>query len=525
MEHTDIIIIGSGIAAMSTAIEAAVHKNVIIITKSRQDESNSFLAQGGIAAVTAPGDTVEKHAKDTIAAGCGYNNLPQVYDLVESGPAAIERLIESGLQFDRNESGQLSLGLEGAHSERRILHCCGDSTGRKIMEHMLTRAEDETRITIIENETAVELLVNRAGECIGTVCKTEEGSVKTYYAQHVVLATGGMGALFQFTSNAPSATGTGLAMALKAGAELVDMEFIQFHPTLLYVDGKTRGLISEAVRGEGAVLVTAAGTPIMEGIHPLGDLAPRHIVAQTIFSHLEAGTAVYLDISGIPDFGKKFPGIAAICRTAGAEPSLGKLPVAPGAHFLMGGIKTGPACMTSVPFLYAVGEAACTGVHGANRLASNSLLEGLVSGTRLGIHLAEAGSRKYDTAPVPRRTVNNALKLPEQRMLREMMMKHCGITRDQSGLGLLCSWLESFDLYEVLHGDLSGLGLEDSLDAMNLVTAWTAARAALARTESRGSHYREDFPEENTEWAKAALTWDTRRLQVFLEGREYVEQN
>ncbi|MBM7691905.1 L-aspartate oxidase [Peribacillus deserti] len=528
MVHTDVLIIGSGIAALQTALEAAIEKNVIIITKSIVRNSNSYLAQGGVAASVAPMDTVDNHVEDTLAAGCRHNNSQAVYEVIEKAPDAIQDLIESGFTFDYDAEGKLALGLEGAHGERRILHSKGDSTGKELIEHLLNKVQQNPNIKIIENQMAIKLLKNVHGECIGAVCKDGEDTAFRYFAHHTVLAAGGCGALYEYTSNSPEITGSGLALALKAGAELADMEFIQFHPTLLFVDGETKGLISEAVRGEGARLVTDTGYEIMNNVHPLRELAPRHIVAQTIFSYLEDGIPVYLDIAAITDFETRFPSIAALCESTGIHVSRGRLPVAPGAHFLMGGIKTDLKGRTAVPFLYAVGEAACTGVHGANRLASNSLLEGLVIGKNLGMLLGQQTLRPQYTFQIHDEEVIETLRapcLPDISELKSKMMKHAGIMRNDHDLTCLINWLESFSIDSILHANYEIMPLEETNQMLSLLTAYMIAGSAIERLESRGSHCRSDFPHEKEDWEGKMISWNVNRLTNKLKRSEYVEQN
>ena len=386
MEKLEVIIIGSGVAALQTAIEASKSKHVTLITKSKLRHSNSYLAQGGIAVAMSEQDNPTFHHKDTIQAGRHYNNAQAVQTLVEQAPQVISNLIDSGMRFDHDQNGNLVFGMEGAHSERRILHSHGDATGKYVTDHLLSKL-DSSNIDVVEDTAVVELILGEDHSCIGVKVINQEGQVEAVYGEHIVLATGGCGSLFQLTSNASTVSGDGIALALKAGAKIRDMEFIQFHPTLLYCNGRTQGLVSEAVRGEGAKLITSQGKKIMEDVHPMKDLAPRHIVAQTIYSYMENGETVYLDISMIPHFKEHFPTVADICESNGINLDEGKIPVAPGNHFLMGGIETDELSRTSIQGLYAVGEVACTGVHGANRLASNSLLEGLVYGYALGRYL------------------------------------------------------------------------------------------------------------------------------------------
>ncbi|WP_108669461.1 L-aspartate oxidase [Peribacillus acanthi] len=525
MFTNDIIIIGSGIAALQTAIESSKVKNVRIITKSKLRDSNSYLAQGGVAAAFSDKDSPALHGKDTVDAGRYYNDLAAVNSLVEKGPDAIRQLIEDGMCFDKDESGNISLGMEGAHSVRRILHFNGDATGKGIINHLLNKLSS-SNVNISECETAIELLVNKSGHCVGVMTVNENGQYMHYFARHVVLATGGCGALYEYSSNSQNATGDGIALAIRAGAVVRDMEFIQFHPTLLFSHGRASGLISEAVRGEGAILVNACGMKIMEGQHVLKDLAPRHVVSQTIFSHLEIGDRVYLDISMIKDFEVRFPSIATYCKDSGIDLTKGKIPVAPGSHFLMGGISTDTKGRTSIPGLYAVGEVSCSGLHGANRLASNSLLEGLVYGKELGHYLSSLNDslQTIDLDFVDSRE-DLSLHLPNESEIKKMMMRYVGIVRDEKGLRTIKDWLERYDLSSLLYIRLQGLSPEQCKVVLMLINAWIITEAALLRTESRGGHFRSDFPFENDyKWRNRTISFTKNHLISTKKGTALYEQ-
>ena len=341
-----------------------------------------------------------KHFADTLEAGRFHNHEDTVREIVNEAPKLIGDLAKQGNIFDKDQLGNLQLGLEGAHSEKRIVHSGGDATGKNVIEYLISKLPENSKVE--ENVFVYELIIDhKQKRCIGAKAKTEDGTIRYFYGDYVILATGGCGQLYPYTSNAPTITGDGIAMAYLAGAEIADMEFIQFHPTLLYINGETKGLISEAVRGEGATLVTEDGTPIMEGVHPLKDLAPRHIVSQTIFDYIEKGHEVFLDIRSMNDFEKRFPSVTAICQNNGVNLSEGRIPVVPGSHFLMGGIKTDLMGRTSINGLFAIGEAACTGLHGANRLASNSLLEGLYQGKKLAQWI-NSHSKKNSIPDFPR---------------------------------------------------------------------------------------------------------------------------
>lgn len=524
MDPVDVLIVGSGVAAMQTALRASKTKHVILITKSELRQSNSYLAQGGIACAVANEDKPELHKIDTVCAGRHYNNRLAVEKLVTEGPGVIQELMHSGMEFDCNKQGVPLLGLEGAHSQRRILHRHGDATGQHLMEHFLQQLA-KSSIQVMEYTAAIELILGQDDSCIGVKTMSKEGKVESLYAKAVVLATGGCGSLFRFTSNSPTVSGDGIALAFKAGARIRDMEFIQFHPTLLYINGKTVGLVSEAVRGEGAALITERGQRIMSDVHPQKELAPRHIVAQTIYAYLKNGEQVYLDISMIADFNKRFPTIAALCENNGLDLRRLRIPVAPGNHFLMGGIEVDEWGKTSVQGLYAVGEVACTGVHGANRLASNSLLEGLVYGKLLGKHLAEAPERVWPVEKKETKRAESQLVLPNLTEIQANIMNDAGIVRNQANLSRLLSWLESFDLKALLHVDVTRLSLGE-LDKINaIIVSWLIAYSALERTESRGGHFRTDYPlENNEEWREESVVLDRNRAIHPLKGRELYEQ-
>ncbi|MFS0863791.1 L-aspartate oxidase [Fredinandcohnia sp. 179-A 10B2 NHS] len=505
MPNIDVIIIGSGISALTAAYRISAEKNVIILTKSKITNSNSMLAQGGVASSVGNDDSWHSHFSDTVIAGCNHNREDTLEVLVKKGPEYILGLINEGLHFDVDENNLLMLGKEGAHSTRRILHAGGDATGRALILHMLEKVKN--RVTIIEKETAIDLVIENH-RCIGVYTLTQDGEIATYKGCDVILATGGCGALYSFTSNDPSITGDGLAMAYRAGAELVDLEFIQFHPTLLHIDGKTCGLVSEAVRGEGAVLVDETGRHIMNGKHPLLDLAPRDIVSRQLFTEMLAGRKIYLDVSMINDFHRRFPTITSLCLENGVALERGLIPVIPGAHFSMGGIKTDIKGRTSIPGLYAVGEVACTGVHGANRLASNSLLEGIVFGNLVADDILASQVQYKPLKKVVNKIDSNTTTtaLPTKADIQRMMIENVGIVRNQERLKAAVGWFEKYK------NELDGISpfscTKEVLEIINMITVgWLVASSALLRTESRGGHFREDYPTENNiEWLRKEIT-------------------
>lgn len=501
--NANVVIIGSGIAALQLAKKLHRDLNVIIFTKSKVTTSNSYLAQGGIAVALASNDDPYKHFQDTLEAGRYHNNEETVLQMTKEAPALINELITQGAPFDRDSSGRIKLGLEGAHREKRIIHGGGDATGKTVIDFLITQTHN---VKIAENMTVYDLLL-QDNRCVGVKVKDLKGRTRSVFADHVVIATGGIGQIYSFTSNADTVTGDGIALAYRAGAELADMEFVQFHPTLLYAGGKGAGLVSEAVRGEGARLVTEDGTFIMEGVHPYKDLAPRHVVSQTIYQTMEKGKSVYLDISSIGNFQSHFPTVAGRCMDNAIDISTGKIPVVPGCHFLMGGIVTDSHGQTSIPGLYAIGEAACTGVHGANRLASNSLLEGLYFGNKLArwINDVPVSNQKIHIEPKIKKQILSQYKLPEIAMIKKSMMDRTGISRNGEALKKQLRFLEGYHPTFWLQADLDDLSLEDLTKVFMLITSWLVTKAALKRTESRGGHYRTDFPHEHKEWEKKQI--------------------
>ncbi|MGP3559659.1 L-aspartate oxidase [Geobacillus sp. BK01] len=496
-----IIIVGSGLAALTAAYYLRAQENVTIFTKKSRVDSNSWRAQGGVAAALATGDDWRTHFHDTLMAGCHHNDARMVELLVREGPKRLQEWIDAGMAFDTDEHGRPCFGLEGGHSHRRILHAGGDQTGKALVSFLLQQLND--RVPLVEEEQVIDLLIED-GRCVGVKTMRKDGRVSVWRASAVVLATGGCAGLYTFTSNALTATGDGIAMAYRAGAAVADMEFIQFHPTMLAAGGRAVGLVSEAVRGEGAVLETEDGRRVMDGVHPLGDLAPRDVVARAIVAELERGVRVYLNISAVSHFRRRFPTIAALCEAHGVDLEAGRLPVVPGAHFLMGGIVVNEWGQTTVPGLYAIGEAACTGVHGANRLASNSLLEAIVFGARVADAInCQAGwptsGRRADRS-VDRPPCLLAPPLPGRAHIREQLSASVGIVRDRERLREAVDWLEQFSLPHWLEGDVETLAAEEIETGYMLLAGWLVASSALRRTESRGGHYRSDFPHPHPDW-------------------------
>lgn len=492
MPRADVLIIGSGVAALSVAKEICHEKNVMIITKKTGRNNNTYLAQGGIAAAVATYDNASDHYEDTIAAGCGYNNDEAVRYLVEEGSKEIHKLIANGMKFDGDEKGP-HLGKEGAHRKRRILHAGGDATGKNLLEHLIQ--EVVPYVTVVEREMVLDLIIEN-NTCRGVLTRDSEGNIHRYYAERIVLATGGVGGVYAFTSNDETITGDGLAIVYRAGGELVDLEFIQFHPTMLYVDGRCCGLVSEAVRGEGAVLLNEKGQRFMLNVHPQHDLAPRDVVARAIHEQLLAGESVHLDISSIQNFEERFPTVSALCKKNGIDVKQNRIPVVPGAHFHMGGVKTNCDGETSISHLYAVGEVACNGVHGANRLASNSLLEGLVFGKRIGKHILAHPVQGREDSCERIHGISQVSQLPMKKEIQKYMMTYVGIVRTEKSLLYAKQWLEQYRVQSV-QTQYEALTNED-ITIMNMLTVCQLiTEAALQRKESIGGHYRGDYPSRN----------------------------
>lgn len=515
MIQADVIIIGSGAAALQLAGSLPKHLNVIILTKSSVIKGNSAKAQGGIAAAISATDHPLLHYKDTLEAGRYINDSNAVRSLTQEAPAIIQELLAQGCTFDANHEGQIALGMEGSHQQHRIVHAGGDQTGKYIMETLLNNIGEN--VTVYENMHVYHLLMDRQHQqCYGVKARSSHDMAHTFVAAHVVLATGGCGGVYAITSNASTVTGDGIALAYQAGAAVIDMEFVQFHPTLLFVDGKAKGLVSEAVRGEGATLIDEQGFRIMTELHPLRDLAPRHVVSQAIYHHIQKGHNVYLDIAGIEDFSLRFPSISRLCEENGIAISDGRIPVAPGCHFLMGGVRTDSFGRTNVKGLYAIGETACTGVHGANRLASNSLLEGLVYGKRAAYAIQHSTNQQdFSAAPIERDIPNLpfSVSLPNQQLLKEKMMSYVGISRTRAELKQHLAWLESFSIRSLLQSSLEELSTEDITTFFMLMNSWLITSSALRREESRGGHFLTDFPFEKE-------TWERKHIIHQIECRE-----
>ena len=501
-QRADVVVIGTGVAGLVAAM--AAHRSaeqrplrVVVLSKAARGEISTatFYAQGGIAVVLPDtADSVDAHVADTLAAGGGLCDPAAVASIVADGHRAVADLVRSGARFDEATPGQWALTREGGHTRRRIIHAGGDATGAEVQRAL----NDATIALDIRHEHAALQILTDGGEVRGVHVVSPDGP-GVIHAPAVILATGGLGHLYAATTNPSGSTGDGIALALRAGVAVSDLEFIQFHPTMLF-DGSAGGrrpLITEAIRGEGAILVDAQGDSVMQGVHPMADLAPRDVVAAAIDARMRATGApcVYLDARGVADFARRFPTVTASCHAAGIDPTRQPIPVLPGAHYSCGGVLTDVSGQTSLPGLYAAGEVARTGMHGANRLASNSLLEGLVVGARAGAaaaaHAASAGSGRAVTPALPRQ------EILDRADLQIAMSRDASVVRDAEGLRRLSETLADAGPRPV--------GTRAGIEAAALtLTAQAVAVAAADRTESRGCHHRSDWPE--TDGAQARST-------------------
>ena len=496
--EVDFIVVGAGIAGLRAAIELAEAGRVLVLAKKEVTESATQYAQGGIAAALSDEDEIGLHLQDTLNAGDGLCNVDAAKILVEEGPLRIEELIAWGTEFDRTGS-TLAFTREGAHSRNRVLHAQGDSTGREIGRSLYLKAAALKNVTIMEFELATGLCV-ADGEVRGLTVMNDKGERHDLHAAAVMLATGGLGQVYRETTNPGVATGDGIAMAFRAGAAVSDLEFVQFHPTALYVKNAPRFLLSEALRGEGAVLRNMEMSRFMHKYHDLGELAPRDVVARAIVHELELvrspNAVVYLDMTHLPakKIRERFPRIYETCLKYNVDISDEMIPIRPAAHYAMGGVRTDLDGKTTLKRLFAAGEAACTGVHGANRLASNSLLEGLVFGARAGrvmreTSLREKGKPEEPTVPQPTFTPS-AGQIAQA--IREITWNDLGIVRSSSGMKHALAELKKVGESLPEQGNRTACELAN----MHLV-ATLIARSALAREESRGAHYRLDYPLHN----------------------------
>ncbi len=495
MQMYDRIIVGSGVAGLTAALTARGHGRTLLLAKDLLAESNTRYAQGGIAAALGADDSPTLHLDDTLAAGAGLVDEPAASVLTAAAPRRIAELLALGVPFDR-EDGRLALGREAAHSARRIVHAGGDTTGARLEETLVDRVREAASEVEVREQTLVTRILAERGRVAGAeVLDGCTGRLEQIAAPVVILATGGAGQLYHYTTNPAVATGDGVALAYRAGAEVMDLEFIQFHPTALRLAGAPAFLISEAVRGEGAVLRDAAGRAFMAEYDARAELAPRDVVARAIHEELARTDAdcVYLDLTRllVERVRARFPGIAAACLGYGLDITQQPIPVAPAAHYVMGGVRTTAAGETNVRGLFACGEVACTGVHGANRLASNSLLEGLVFGQRAlqrSLEAAPPAAASADAAALPPAQQGEAGP-PSLDELQRLMWDLAGIVRTGEGLAYACSVLGAWERSLPPATDHASHELANLLLVARLVSA-----AALLRRESRGAHFRADFP-------------------------------
>jgi L-aspartate oxidase len=511
--RADLVVVGTGVAGLTAALRAReLGLRVLVLTKASGEDGNTRWAQGGVAVVLPgehdEGDSVDAHVRDTLVAGAGLCDEDAVRAIIAGGPAAVARLRERGAVFDPSPTGGLARTREGGHSAFRVVHAGGDATGAEVERALLAAASDG-RVPVLEQHVAVDAIRTPLGQVCGLLVLDGNGVPGVLSAPAVLLASGGLGQLYQATSNPEVATGDGLALGLRAGAVAADVEFVQFHPTVLYTGRGARGrcpLVTEAVRGEGAVLVDATGARVMRGVHPLEDLAPRDVVAAAITRHMAVAPGgvddhVFLDATSISDFARRFPTVHAACLQAGIDPAGEPIPVAPAAHFACGGVVSDVDGRTGVTGLYAAGEVARTGLHGANRLASNSLLEGLVVGTRVAEAVAAdlalnvlarcsaAGPVELPTAPVAARD-----------SLQRVMSRYAAIGRDAEGLAVVGSVLDLSTVDRVLDTR------ELVEDAALTVAARALIAAAAEREESRGCHVRTDFTErDEVRWSRSQV--------------------
>jgi L-aspartate oxidase len=528
---TDVLVIGGGVAGLRAAIAAADGGcDVLLLTKDTVEQSNTWWAQGGIAAVLQPADSVESHVQDTLVCGAGLCDEEAVRVTVQEGPRRVIELLGWGANFDKQKGNayDLAFGLEGGHSVARILHAYGDATGKELAQTLINRATSRESVRLSENSFAIDLLTDPSAgnSCVGALALVK-GQITVIWAHRTILASGGAGQLYRESTNPKIATADGHAMAYRAGATLQDMEMVQFHPTTLYVAGASRALITEAVRGEGAYLVDRHGKRFMPEYHPQADLAPRDIVSRAIVEQIRRTnfTHVFLDCRHLPAeaFKERFPQFALLLAQFELDPSKDLVPVHPATHYMIGGVDTDVNGRTSLPHLYAVGEAGCSGLHGANRLASNSLLEGLAFGSRAGEDAANeiksagliGNGRKAFPQNLESRiepSTKTELDLADVKSsLRSVMWRNVGIERTGDRLTetreIISFWSryvmdKTFKPEMGLEGAIAGWELQNMLTVCHLI-----ATAAYARTESRGAHWRSDYPARNDGNWRLHLLW------------------
>lgn len=506
---TDVLVIGGGLAGLRAALEVDRQLDVLVVTKGTLQQSCSAHAQGGIAGVFDPEDRFEDHIADTLRAGGGLCDSEVVESVVREAPERIRELIDWGTRFDQ-VGDRLALGREGGHGRQRIVHALGDETGKEVMRVVVGRVQAAPNIEVWEQTFSIDLLTCE-GVCRGAIVWNRQHGKTMVWAKQTILASGGAGQLYRETTNPEVATGDGMAMAYRAGAELRDLEFVQFHPTVLYLAGSSRHLISEATRGEGAYLVDRYGRRFMTDFDPRGELAPRDVVSLAIVNQMERTRHpnVYLDMTHLdPEKVRaRFPGIAAVCREFSLDITRDRIPVRPGAHYMMGGVAVDLAARTTLPGLWAAGEVTASGLHGGNRLASNSLLEALVYGVRAGRGAAEAARRAHDDfAALPLRNAridpsSEPLDLADIRnSVKSIMWRNVGVRREREGLKEAAENIDRWSRYVFgrQFADPSGWELQNMLCLARLIVS-----AALTRQETRGAHVRTDFPEsDDAHWLR-----------------------
>jgi L-aspartate oxidase len=521
---TDVLILGGGLAGLRAALAVDPRLSVTVVTKNDLLSSSSQWAQGGIAGVVDPEDRFDNHVADTLSAGGGLCHGDVVDSVVREAPGRIAELIAWGTKFDERD-GALELGREGGHSHHRIVHALGDATGREVMRAVIERARLLDNLEVWPDTFTIDLVTD-AGGCRGALVWNKAHGKTLVWARRTILATGGAGQLYRESTNPEGASGDGLALAWRAGATLRDMEFMQFHPTVLYIAGGARSLITEAVRGAGAWLVDKDGKRFMPDFDPRAELAPRDVVSRaiTMVMHRTHHANVYLDLSHLdPDMvRRRFPGMAQICAKFGLDLARDRIPVRPGAHYMIGGVEVDADGRTDVPGLFAAGEVTSSGLHGANRLASNSLLEGLVYGARAGqaasadvLASADADMLRVPDLANPRSSdTNGSLDLADIRnSLRSLMWRHVGVERAGESLAEALDTVEGWCRYvlPLQFADPEGWQLQNMLEVARLMI-----RAALVRQETRGVHVRGDFPRADDAW-QAHIGWRRGRADALVE--------
>jgi L-aspartate oxidase len=518
----DVLVIGGGVAGLRAAIAAAENgSDVLVLTKDTIDQSNTWYAQGGIAAVLQPTDSIESHVQDTLICGAGLCDEKAVRVVIEEGPKRVLELLSWGAHFDKQAGNayDLSYGLEGGHSFARIVHAYGDATGKELAQTLIRTVRERETIRVSEMSFVIDLLTDE-GQCVGALALIQ-GQLQIIWAKRTIIASGGAGQLFRESTNPKIATADGHAMAYRAGAALQDMEMVQFHPTTLYVAGASRALITEAVRGEGAYLVDRNGYRFMKDYHPSGELAPRDVVSRAIVQQIRKTnfTHVYLDVRHLPSepFRERFPQLAQLLGQFDIDPAKSLIPIQPATHYMIGGVDCDLDGRTSLQGLYAVGEAGCSGLHGANRLASNSLLEGLAFGARAGADAAKWVRENEVKFPhhlehrIPPSTRTELDLTDVKSSLRSIMWRNCAIERSGDHLGETRDIIDFWSRYvmdkiflptDVDGSAMAGWELQNMLTACYLITT-----AAYTRTESRGAHYRLDAPDRDDAHWRVHLLW------------------